>query len=285
MPALELAPLAPADYRLSIVLPVYSETETVRRIVNWFRDNLGDMLAEIIIVVSPRSQTASQAICKELAASDDRIRVHEQENNPGLGHAVREGLALTTGNLVLMMDSDGEMEIETVARMFAEMAGGNHAAVFASRWSRGGGFSGYSKLKYCLNWGFQHIFRLLFWTPIRDLTYGFKLLRGELARGIRLDGTLHEIACETTLKPIRLGARVTQVPTRWTARTEGASKNTFWRNFRYVAMALRIRLCGVEWRTEQGVVTHGVSPGPSPQSAGEASRDFEDSAPAARHLE
>jgi hypothetical protein len=122
--------------------------------------------------------------------------------------------------------------------------------VVASRWLPGGGFTGYSRIKKILNWGFQQLFRLLFFTRIHDLTYGFKLMRGELARGIVWEGSLHEIACETTLKPIRLGVPVSEVPTRWTARTQGASKNTFLRNFRYVGMALRILTRGVPLRSE-----------------------------------
>jgi dolichol-phosphate mannosyltransferase len=244
-------PLDSRDFRISVVLPVYSETDTVRVIVERLREIFRSQLEEIIIVLSPKSTSESGRIVDRLCRDDSRIRLHMQRVNPGLGNAVREGMALTRGNLVLLMDSDGEMEIETVPRMLAEIATGNHAAVFASRWSKGGGFSGYSGLKYCLNWGFQRLFRLLFWTPIRDLTYGFKLLRGEVARGIVWEGTLHEIACETTLKPIRLGLSVAQVPTRWTARTQGASKNTFWRNFLYVATALRILFRGVEFQSGQ----------------------------------
>ena len=141
-----------------------------------------------------------------------------------------------------MIDSDGEMEIETVPRMLVEMAAGG------SR-SRGGvalacpaaGFVGYSRLKYYLNWCFQQLFRWLFWTPLHDLTYGFKLIRAELVHGIDWQGTLHEIACETTLKPVRLGVSVAEVPSKWTARTQGVSKNTFWRNFRYVSGTAAVR--------------------------------------------
>jgi glycosyltransferase involved in cell wall biosynthesis len=267
-PGSQLAPLAPADYRLSVVLPVYSETETVRQIADWLRQNLGELLTEIVIVVSPRSQPGSRDVCDELARKDGRIRVFVQANNPGLGHAVREGLERTTGNLVLMMDSDGEMEIETVPEMLAEMARGNHAIVVGSRWSQGGGFRGYSKVKFCLNWAFQQLFGILFWTPVRDLTYGFKLIRGELARGIVWEGALHEIACETTLKPIRLGFSAGQVPTRWTARTQGASKNTFWRNSRYVATALRILFGGVKLQPERSVPARSAGERPLARASG-----------------
>lgn len=228
------------DLRISVVLPVYSETETVRQVVGWLREHLAGALEEIIIVLSPRSKPASRDVCRALAESDPRVRLHIQERNPGLGHAVREGLERVRGNIVLMMDSDGEMEIETVPRMIAAMLRDDCGLVVASRWLAGGGFSGYSPIKYGLNWGFQQLFRILFRTPIHDLTYGFKLMRAELARGIAWEGVLHEIACETTLKPIRLGVRVAEVPSRWTARSQGVSKNTFLRNFRYVAMAVRV---------------------------------------------
>lgn len=237
---------------ISVILPVYSETDTIRAIVAWLREHLASRLKEIIIVLSPRSREESVMICRALSQEDPLIQLHVQERNPGLGYAVREGLERVQGNLVLMMDSDGEMEIETISRMLAAMAEGDCGLVVASRWIKGGGFSGYSPLKYWLNWGFQQLFRILFLTRIHDLTYGFKLMRGELARGIAWEGTLHEIACETTLKPVRMGVRVTEVPSRWTARTQGQSKNTFVRNFRYVGMALRILVGGVPWPAAPG---------------------------------
>ncbi len=168
-----------------------------------------------------------------------------------------------TGNVVLMIDSDGEMELATVPRLLAEMARGGHGLVSASRWLPGGGFSGYVRGKYYLNGCFQQVFRVVFRTHLTDLTYGFKLLRAELVRGIDWEGTLHEIACETTLKPVRLGVSTAEVPTRWTARTQGVSKNTFWRNFRYVHMAYRILRHGVPYTPRTAATMPGAGVGPA----------------------
>jgi dolichol-phosphate mannosyltransferase len=242
-----LSPLPRAEYRISVVLPVFSETDSVLEVASGLRRILGTSLDEVVIVLSPRSSAESRAVCESLVKDDPRFRIHVQVNNPGLGHAVREGYALTRGNLVLNIDSDNEMEIESVGKMVDEMARGGFAMVSASRWAKGGGLSGYGKGKYWLNWGFQKLFRVLFWTRSTDLTYGYKLMRGELARGIVWKGELHEIACETTLKPIRLGVPVSEVATHWRARTQGVSKNTFLRNFRYVSMALGIRFGNTAW--------------------------------------
>ncbi len=199
----ELTELNPADYRISVVLPVFSETETVRLIADWLRQTLGERLLEIIVVVSPHSSAESRAVCDGLAAEDERIRVFVQKQNPGVGHAFREGYAQVRGNVVLSMDSDNEMELAAIPRMLDKLAEGNHGLVVGARWLRGGGFVGYSRFKRLLNWGFQQLFRWLFWTPLHDLTYGFKVLRAEVVHGIVWEASLHEVGCETTLKPIR----------------------------------------------------------------------------------
>jgi dolichol-phosphate mannosyltransferase len=240
-----LCPLALDDFRISVVLPVFSETRTVREIVDWLRTNLEPWLFQVVIVISPRSSHDSIEVCQELARTDSRVQVFEQQENPGVGRAFREGFRRVTGNVVLSMDSDGEMELATIPRMIAEMANGNLGLVVGSRWLPGGGLVGYSPAKRWLNWGFQQIFRILFRTRLHDLTYGFKLMRTELVRNISWEAIYQEIGCETTLKTIRLGVPASEVPTTWRARTEGRSTNTFARNFRYVGMALSIIARGV----------------------------------------
>lgn len=239
------------NYRISVILPVYSETDSVKGVVSWLETAIERYLEEIIIVISPRSTEESRITCAGLVNQYKNVKMHVQVNNPGLGHAVREGYAIAKGNLMLNMDSDGEMENETVIRMIDEMAAKKCRLVVASRWLKNSGFVGYSPLKYVLNWLFQQFFRIIFRTKIHDLTYGFKLIDAELAKNIEWQGTLHEIACETTLKPVRLGISVSEVNTRWTARVKGTSKNSFMKNFRYVFMAWNILQKGVNLKASK----------------------------------
>ena len=242
-----LSALALDEFRISVVLPVFSETRTVREITDWLRANLKPWLLEVIIVISPRSSAESKEVCRELARTDSRVQVFEQQENPGVGRAFREGYARVRGNIVLSMDSDGEMELATIPRMIAEMARGGFGLVVGSRWLPGGGFVGYSPAKRWLNWGFQQLFRIVFRTRLHDLTYGFKVIRADLVRNIRWEAIYQEIGCETTLKTIWLGIPASEVPTTWKAREEGRSTNNFARNFRYVGMALSILKHGVAY--------------------------------------
>lgn len=235
--------MAGGPVRISAVLPVYAEEGSIAELVSGLCTLIGDDLKEIILIVAKSSPEATFSLCKKVAARFPVVRISLQEQNPGLGFAVRQGIAEAQGTHILMMDSDGEMDVETVPRLVAVVKERDVDLVVASRWMKGGGVKGYSRLKYVLNQGYQLIFRLLYRTPIHDLTLGFKLGRAAVLKSIPWSAQFHDIGCETTLRVTRAGYTVAEVPTVWRRRKAGFSKNPFRRNFLYVSMALSI-LCG-----------------------------------------
>ena len=226
--------------QLSVVVTVFSETFSIRETVDILLSKDRGYLKEIILLVSPRASAESLAICRECAEKDPRVRVLMQKNNPGIGWAYREGMQAASGNYVALMAADLETEPAAVDRMVDKILETGCDGVIANRWLPGGGFTNYDPLKYVLNWIFQKIFSALFWTRLGDLTFGFKILSKKIAESIPWEGTLHEICIETTVKPIRYGYRLKQIPSVWVGRREGASVNTFFRNFRYVKMAFHV---------------------------------------------
>ncbi len=223
---------------LSIILPVYAETDSVRRVVEGLYLHLGEDIEEIILVVHHASPRETLKICGYLREKHPEVWILIQESD-GLGNAVREGLAAARAPNILMMDSDGEMMPETAARVVGKLRSGDYDVVVASRWMRGGGALGYRPPKRFFVYLFNAFFRFLFGTPIHDLSLGFKAMRTEVAKSISWEGLYHEIAAETTLRPIRAGYRVGEVPTVWVCRS-GVSKNRRGANLRYVRLAFRV---------------------------------------------
>lgn len=227
--------------RLSVIIPVHSEEDILREVVEGLVERTRQSLEQVILVVSPRSTPRTVAICEQLTRAHPCVTYVLQRHNPGLGRAYREAFPLVTGTHVAVLDADGEMDLETLPNMMRAAAQG-YDLVLASRWMPGSRVYGYDPVTYVLNRGFQYLFRVLFWTRVRDLTYGFKLFNARLLREVRWWGTLHEIAMETTLKPLKLGYRVCEVPTVWRRRAEGVSKSGVWKRLRYVPFAFRILL-------------------------------------------
>ena len=226
--------------RLSAALPVFAETDSVSELVEGLHQLLGDELHQIVLVTSKHSPPESVSACEALEREYPTVEVSVQRHYPGLGLAVRQGIEECTGSHILLMDSDGEMDVNSVPQMLDLLKRDHLDLVIASRWMKGGGTEGYDRFKYFLNLGYQKLFGVLFRTPITDLTLGFKMGGADVLQGFSWSGQYHEIGCETTLRPIRAGFRVGQVPTVWRRRKQGESNNSFMRNFRYVGMAWRI---------------------------------------------
>ncbi len=230
----------PNSVRLSVIVTVYSETfslvESIERLIKRDRGYIN----EIILVISPKSSPECLDICQQMDQKFGFLKLHMQQQNPGVGWAIREGMAIATGNYVALLSADLETEPEAVDRMVRKIEETGCDGVIGNRWLKGGGFQNYDPVKLILNWGFQYIFRVLYLTRLGDLTYGFKILRKEMISRIKWEGVMHEIYIETTVKPLKLGFRMEQVPTVWIGRREGESQNTFLRNFRYVRLALYV---------------------------------------------
>jgi dolichol-phosphate mannosyltransferase len=242
--------------KLSVVVTVFSETFSIDETLNILLGKDRNYITEIILLISPRASEETFAICKRWVAKEPRVRMVVQKNNPGIGWAYREGMQAATGNFVALMAGDLETEPAAVDRMVERIVETGCDGVIANRWLPGGGFTNYDPLKYVLNWGFQNIFKVLFWTRLGDLTFGFKILSREIAQCLVWEGTLHEVCIETTVKPLKAGYYIEQVPTVWVGRKEGKTVNPLLRNFRYVRMGLKILVTPV--RTTKPIPREGA---------------------------
>jgi glycosyltransferase involved in cell wall biosynthesis len=235
----QLSGVLSSPIQLSIVVTVFSETFSIRETVDILLGLDRGYIKEILLLVSPRASAEAMAICRECSDKDSRVKILIQKNNPGIGWAYREGMQAATGNFVALMAADLETEPAAIDRMVDMILETGCEGVIANRWLPGGGFTNYDPIKYVLNWIFQKMFQTLFWTKLGDLTFGFKILSKKLTDAIEWQGTLHEICIETTVKPIKHGYNLQQVPSVWIGRREGRSVNAFFKNFRYVEMAFK----------------------------------------------
>lgn len=231
--------------RVSFIVTVLNETDSLKETVDTIFALAADSVQEILIVIAPRTTPSSRAVIRELADKyGDSIRVHEQRL-PFLGGALREGFAQARGDFLMLMASDLETDPALVPQMIETMKTGQWDIVATSRWIAGGGFEGYGRLKLVLNYLFQKFFRLVYRTNLTDLTFGYRLYRRTILDGIVWEELRHPFLLECLLKPLRRGARVTEVACQWRPRVEGDSANTLLRTFHYLRTAVKTRLLPV----------------------------------------
>lgn len=229
---------------LSLLVPAMDETYSLKETVDIIIQtcDLSD-IAEIIIILCEKTTAEARKTAEQLVEKYQnglRIYIHNQKRL-FVGGAIQDGFDLAIGSHVIVMSSDLETPPQLISS-FIELAKQNPEKVItASRWINGGGFHNYNKIKLVCNFIFEKAIAILFGVKLTDLTYGYRCLPKQLVQRIKWEETKHPFFLETALKPIRLGVEFVEVPAQWEARTEGASVNPFFANFKYFKTAWHIR--------------------------------------------
>lgn len=206
---------------LSIVVPAYNEASrlpgTLAELVRRFPDP-----AIELVVVDDGSTDGTAAIARAALADRPTATVVEFPENRGKGAAVRAGVALTRGDVVLYMDADLATDLGILDAALARLA--DVDVVVGSRAVPGSTVLDTTRLRAAMGRTFNRMVRVVTRLNVHDSQCGFKAFRGDVARLVfalsRIDGFAFDP--EVLLIAHHLGYRIVEVPVTWTA-VEGSS--------------------------------------------------------------
>jgi glycosyltransferase involved in cell wall biosynthesis len=215
-----------ARYRkLSVIVPVYDERNTVVEIVRRMR--AVDLPVDLeILVIDDGSTDGTRDVLRQLHDSTVRVITHEQ--NRGKGAAIRSGLAQLTGDLVLVQDADLEYDPEDWPKLLTPIMRGKAQVVYGSR------FTGERRNMLFLHWVGNRFLSLvtnvLYNTTLSDMETCYKLFDRSVLDGITLRAMRFEFEPEVTAKILRRGIRIYEVPISYTGREFDEGKKITWRD-------------------------------------------------------
>jgi len=116
--------------KISIVIPVYNEKDTIREILAAIEGvQLGNIEKEVVIV-DDFSVDGTRDILKGL---EDKYKIFYQDKNCGKGAALRTGFGKATGDIVLVQDADLEYDPAEYPKLLAPILQGKADVVYGSR--------------------------------------------------------------------------------------------------------------------------------------------------------
>lgn len=118
-------------------MPCYNEQDTIRDIVASVLSAPRLGLDIELIIVDDGSKDRSREIIAELAERHPVIKSVLQDQNRGKGAAVRTGIAMASGDIVLIQDADLEYDPAEYPRLLAPIVDGHADVVYGSRFSGG----------------------------------------------------------------------------------------------------------------------------------------------------
>jgi dolichol-phosphate mannosyltransferase len=214
-----------------IVIPTFNEAANIEQAIDGARAALAQVpeAEPHVLVVDDSSPDGTGAIVDRLAAAEPSIEILHRAVREGLGPAYLAGFAraLASGaELVFEMDADLSHDPADIPRLVAAIDGGADLAL-GSRYVAGGWVAEWGLLRRAISRGACLYARSVLGLPIRDLTGGYKCFRRAVLEAIDLQtvrshGYVFQI--ELTLRAVRSGFRVVEVPITFRDREHGKSK-------------------------------------------------------------
>jgi glycosyltransferase involved in cell wall biosynthesis len=212
--------------KLSIIIPVYNEAQTIGTVVDRVRAvDLGDIEKEIIVANDGSNDGTQVAI--EAVPTDGRtpLRTLESPINLGKGAAIRLGLKYATGDVILIQDADLELDPNEYGALLAPILRGEHV-VYGSRFlSKTGGISRRTRLANHL---LTSLTNVLYWASLTDMETGYKVFRRDVLHKIRLRAVGFDFEPEVTAKLLLAGYRIVEVPISYNPRRRDEGKKIRW---------------------------------------------------------
>lgn len=215
----------PPIERVAVLIPTYNERENLPLIVARVRECVPDV---DVVVLDDNSPDGTGQVADELAAADPKVAVVHRQGKEGLGAAYLAGFrwALDQGyDAVVEMDADGSHRPEDLPAMLE--AAKDADLVIGSRYVRGGTVVNWPLSRKAISMGGNLYIRAILGMPVNDATAGYRVYRADTLRRIGLDDVEsagYVFQTDLTVRTVRAGLRVVEVPITFIEREIGESK-------------------------------------------------------------
>ncbi len=216
---------------LSIVIPAYNEAGTIAAVLDKVAAVALPLPRELIIVDDGSRDATCQAVTTWIARNCQvPARLVRHAANAGKGAAVRTGIAAAGGDVLLIQDADLEYEPGDYPAILEPILSGRASVVYGSR-VRGANTSGWiSRRQRLANRLLTGLTNLLCGSNLTDMETCYKAFAAEAIKPLHLKACRFDIEPEITIKLLRSGRRIIEVPITYRGRGKAEGKKINWKD-------------------------------------------------------
>ncbi|MEY2411491.1 MAG: hypothetical protein QOD84_97 [Acidobacteriaceae bacterium] len=224
----------PRTLDVSVIAPVYNESESVGALYDLIRQTLdGERLHWELILVNDGSTDTSPAKLDALAADDPRVKVVHFRRNYGQTAAMMAGIDFASGETIVAIDADLQNDPADIPKLLEKLREGFDVC---SGWRK-------ERKDQALRRNLpsrlaNRLISRVSGVRLHDYGCSLKAYRREVVKGVRLYGEMHRFI------PIYAswhGARVTEIPVNHNPRMHGKSNYGLERIFKVLLDLLVVK--------------------------------------------
>jgi len=211
----EITAVKKEQKKLSVVIPAFNEQLYIKKIIEKL-SALDIGMQKELIIVNDGSTDGTHDILQKYSSAENIKVLHKK--NEGKGSAVAMGIAVSTGDYVLIQDADLEYNPDDIPLLLDAMIKTGANVVYGTRY-RGS----YRKTGYFINTLANNFLTLMSNiinnNNLTDMETGYKLFNGNLIRSIKISSKGFDFEPEITCKRSRYKTAIYEVPVTYNART------------------------------------------------------------------
>lgn len=238
--------LAQNKAEVSIIIPTYNESENIIQVLKSIGEHIPKDIATEAIIVDDNSPDGTGKIVEDYITDAHNeigytIEVIHRNTKSGLSSAILDGIQHSTGETVVIMDSDFSHPPKIIPQLVEEIKTSKCDIVIASRFVSGGAINGWSTKRKLISKTAKGIAKAGLGVNESDPMSGFFAFKRKILDGIKFDAIGYKMLLEILVKT--KGAKVKEIPYTFTDRTRGSSKldsstmldyvKSVWKLYRY----------------------------------------------------
>ncbi|MGD0329268.1 MAG: glycosyltransferase family 2 protein [Nitrososphaeria archaeon] len=208
--------------KLSIIVPTYNEKENLENLVSKVFASLEGLDFELIIV-DDNSPDGTGKLADQISSRYQKVKVVHREGKMGLGTAILDGIKVSEGDFVSVIDADLQHPPDLLRSMFVKAESGTDI-VIASRYIEGGRIEGWSFVRRIISKGAIWLSHLLLKKTrnVKDTQSGYFIFRKNVIENVTLTTRGFKLLIEILVKGKY--STVAEIPYTFKPRLAGESK-------------------------------------------------------------
>lgn len=209
---------------LSIIIPAFNEVAFLPEVIRRVDETPYE---KEIIIIDDGSTDGTREYLKGL--SQDKAKVILHEKNMGKGAALRSGISVATGDIIIVQDADLEYDPKDYPTLLGPILDGKADVVYGSRFL--GGPHRVLLFWHSVGNAFITLLSNMFTDlNLTDMETGYKAFSKKVLETITIESNRFGVEPEITAKVAKKGFRIYEVPISYYGRSYQDGKKITWKD-------------------------------------------------------